>query len=64
MPIDNNQYFIMISNQRGNSIMPMIDDEEDVLLFPTFELAEAVAKDHMMCEAFGYEIFCRGCGEI
>jgi len=35
-----------------------------VLLFPTFELAEAIAKDHMMCEAFGYEIFYRGCGEI
>jgi len=57
-------YFIMINNQRGNAIMPMIDEEEDVLLFPTFEVAVKYAKNNMMCEAFGYEIFCRGQGEI
>ncbi len=62
--MDRNRFFIMISNQRGDYIMPMIDDNEEVLLFATFELAEAMAKDHMMCEAFGYEIFCRGCGEF
>ncbi len=58
------RYFIMISNQRGDYIFPMIDDNEDVVLFSTFELADAKAKDHMMCEAFGYEIFCRGQGEF
>ncbi len=57
-----NRFFIMLSSQNGDYIQPIIDEEEDVLLYPTYEIAKSLAEDHPACEAFGYEIFERGTG--
>ncbi len=56
-------YFIMMSNQSGEAIFPIVDEDEDVMLFETHEAAHKLAEDHDFCKAFGYEIFCRGRGE-
>ncbi len=56
------EYFIMMNNQDGSTILPIINDAENVKFFSTHAAAEKLAMDHSFCRAFGYEIFCRGEG--
>jgi hypothetical protein len=55
-------FFIMMNNQKGTTIMPIVDGDEEVMLFETEEEAEEIASLHPFCKAFGYEIFERGTG--
>lgn len=54
----------MLNSQNGQWIFPIVDEEDDVMLFETFDDAKKLADDHMACQAFGYEIFERGDGCI
>ena len=56
-------YFVMLNLQRGG-ITPMVDGDDELALFETQEEAEASAKNNVLGDAFGYEVFCRGNGEI
>lgn len=58
-------YFIMIWSQDGRMAMPMIDKDspDDVAFYHTEEDARTMAKQHALCQAFGYEIHCMGMGE-
>ncbi len=59
----NSEYFVMLNLQRGG-ISPMTLGEDDELaLFETQEEAEASAKNNVLGDAFGFEVFCRGNGE-
>lgn len=67
----NKPYFIMMYNQQGTVAMPIICndydedyDDEGVMFFSTEEDARKLAMNHTYCQAFGYEIFCMGEGEI
>ena len=55
-------FFVMINSQSGNCIMPIVADDEEVMLFDTEEDAIDCADDNLYAKAFGYEIFERGMG--
>lgn len=55
-------FFIMMNNQNGTTIMPIVNEDEEVMLFETEEEAREIAGEHYFCKAFGYEIFERGTG--
>ena len=56
-------YFVMLNSQSGKSIMPLIDEDEYVCLYDTFDEAKTAAENNIMGENFGYEIFLCGNGE-
>ena len=56
-------YFVML-NLQGGGIEPMTyKTTNDLAMFETKEQAEASAKDNLLGDMFGYEVFCRGYGE-
>lgn len=57
-----NRFFIMMSSQNGDYVLPIVDDDEEVMLFETEEDARRCGDDHSFCQAFGYEVFERGAG--
>lgn len=51
-------FFIMIHGSTGNSsVIPMIDIDGEMLMFPTEKHAREVAEGHHACKILGYEIF-------
>jgi len=50
------KYFAMIRHQKGHP-MPLVDEQEDVVLFDSREAAEDAAKRTLMGETFGYEVY-------
>jgi len=52
----------MMSSQNGDYVLPIVGEDEEVMLFETQEDAEDCATDHSFCQAFGYEVFERGTG--
>ena len=57
-------FFVMMYNQKGNHAGPMTDEDGDVAFFETGKAALAVCKDHGYAQAFGYEIFEMGTGDV
>lgn len=57
-------YFIMMNSHKGDYIMPIVDDNGDVVLYETEEEAIEIADNHYYCKAFGYEVFERGTGIV
>ena len=56
-------YFVML-NCTGGRITPMTDSDDNVAMFETIEEANEAARDNMLGEAYGFEVFCKGCGEF
>ena len=54
------KFFIMVRDPDGDGISPIIEEEDKVMLFDTYESANDLALDHAACIAFGYEIYCWG----
>jgi hypothetical protein len=57
------EYFIMMNNQKGTHISPIVDDDEEVCLFESEEEAEMCVRDNPYAQACGYEIFKMSNGE-
>jgi hypothetical protein len=57
-------YFVMIHNQKGNKILPLVDENDEVCMFGSIKTADHTAKRNIAAQAFGYEIFRVGCGEL
>lgn len=55
-------FFIMMYSQNGEYIMPILDDNENVLIFGKYEDAKYEAETHDFCKAFGYDIYEVGMG--
>lgn len=57
-------YFVMLNHQNGK-IMPLIsaDSDDDIAMFETLEEANEACNRNLLGAAFGFEVFCRGCGE-
>jgi len=49
-------YFIMVYLQNGKGVVPIVDDDENVLMFERYDEAKALADDHPLCLAFDYEV--------
>jgi hypothetical protein len=56
-------FFIMMNSQDGKRIMPVVDEEEEVCLFDTYDEAKKLGDGHHAASHFGFEIFQRGNGE-
>lgn len=57
-----NPFFVMMFNQHGTLVMPLVNAIDDVEMFATEEEARSVAEKHPYCKAFGYEVFEAGTG--
>jgi hypothetical protein len=59
------QYFVMLDNQDGKLIQPLLDEDGmDVALFDTEHDAREAAQANAVGSHFGYEIFERGNGNL
>jgi len=56
-------YFVMLNLQRGGIAPMTYKDTDELAMFETQNEAEASAKENLLGDMFGYEVFCRGCGE-
>ncbi|MGR5448745.1 hypothetical protein ACP3V3_02930 [Vibrio sp. PNB22_3_1] len=56
-----NDYFVMLATQNG-SFTPMMDDDE-IAKFPSVYKARNAAKQTVLGEAFGFQIFRYGSGQ-
>jgi hypothetical protein len=59
----NSEYFVMLNLQRGGIAPMTLGEDDELALFDTKELAEAGARNNILGDAFGFEVFCRGKGE-
>lgn len=57
-------FFIMLYSQNGTKVFPIIDENDDPMLYESEEEAEEAMSGHPYAEAFGYEIFELGTGTI
>ena len=57
-----NDFFIMMNNQQGNLIMPLVNADNEVALFATEAEARSCAVVNPYALAFGFEVFERGTG--
>jgi len=57
-------YFVMLYNQRGDRLVPMLEDMGELAMYASFEEAESAAELNPMGQSFGYDIFQAGCGCI
>ena len=49
-------YFVMLNNQQGTRLVPLVDGEE-LAMFPTADKAIEAAEKNLMAINFGYEVF-------
>jgi hypothetical protein len=50
------EFFVMLRHQKGHP-MPMVDENEDVVLFRTESEAETAGKNNLFGETFGCEVY-------
>ncbi len=55
-------FFAVIHVPKGK-VMPIVDENDNVVMFDTLEDAIEVVAGHPPAEAFGYDIFQKGKGE-
>jgi len=60
------RFFVIIANNRGDALIPMVDADEPYILhnFPTREAAIEAAKNNPLAQAAGAEVFEYGEGEF
>ena len=56
-------YFVMLTNQDGTRIVPLVDEEGDLVMFSHWIAADEAGRTSLMGSAFGYEVFKQGDGE-
>lgn len=55
-------FFVMMNNHKGDLIMPLVDDDQNVMLWATADEARDAADANPFASHFGFEIFERGTG--
>ena len=55
-------FFVMLNTQDDIKVMPLVDANEEICMFITVNDAIASARNNILAESFGYEIFERGQG--
>jgi|TARA_X000001388_G_scaffold3203_2_gene2301 hypothetical protein len=56
-------FFVILNTQLGG-ITPLVDSDGELATFASLENARHGADNSVLGEAFGYEVFERGMGEI
>lgn len=59
-------YFVMLLNQDGSRLIPMLsaDDDGQLAMFGTVDEAELFGKNNPLGKAFGYEVHESGMGIV
>lgn len=52
----NKPYFVMMYNQGGESAVPLVDEDGDVMFWPSHEEAHEAGVNHYFASAFGFEV--------
>ena len=60
--MDTPDYFVLLNHPTSRP-MPMLDDKDNLAFFPSKKEAKKAARTTMLGDAYGYEVFCLGCGE-
>lgn len=55
-------YFVMFYNQFGTKLVPMLDKNDELIMFSTYEEAKFAASKTAFGEHFGYDIYEAGNG--
>lgn len=55
-------FFIMLHSQSGDKVLPIVDENENVVLYESEEEAINAMKGHLYAESFGFEVFELGTG--
>lgn len=50
-------FFVMMYNQKGNTAMPIVNEDDEVMFYETEEIAREKMKNHPFASRFGYEIY-------
>jgi len=53
----NRKWFVMLRSQTRTLPIPLVDPEDDVVLFGSEESAREAGKRNLIGEAFGFEVF-------
>jgi hypothetical protein len=55
----NSRYFVIIANNRGDALFPVVDEDEQSIIhnFPTREAARDYASNNSLAQAAGARIF-------
>lgn len=51
------KWFLMMYSQQGNHIMPLVGDDEEVLLWETEAEARQAGDDHYFANALGFDVY-------
>ena len=51
------KWFVMLRSQNRTLPIPLVDPEDDVVLFDSEESARKAGQGHIIGEAFGFEVF-------
>ena len=51
------KWFVMMYSQNGNYVMPLVDDDNEVMLWDTEGAANDAAKDNPYANAFGFQAY-------
>ena len=51
------RWFVMMYSQKGNCVLPLVDDDDEVMLWDTESAAYTAAKDNPYAYAFGFKAY-------
>lgn len=51
------KWFVMMYSQNGNFVMPLVDSDDEVMLWDTDGAANDAAKDNPYANAFGFQAY-------
>ena len=51
------KWFVMMYSQKGTHVMPLVDDDDEVMLWETEGEANDAAKDNLYANAFGFQAY-------
>jgi hypothetical protein len=55
-------FFVMLYNQKGDRLVPMVDPDNELYMYATYDEARTAAKHTLYGDKFGYEVFAEGDG--
>jgi hypothetical protein len=51
------KWFVMMYSQSGAYVMPLVDDDQEVMLWDTEGVANDAARDNNYANAFGFQAY-------
>jgi len=51
------KWFVMMYSPKGNYVMPLVDDNDEVMLWSTEGEAHDAAQDNAFAHAFGFQAY-------